>query len=186
MVFRVLLLFAIPMLILSCSSSINDADPPIANKEIHLKIKSSVLELGFSTREQVISMLGNPEKSVASAHGGEDFYWDDLIEDTYSNPNLTIIYPRKTDRIVQMIYRPTPGEQFEGIYGTDQDSSIEILKQKFSENKKKYDIVGTTTIWLSYFESRAPIYNISCGYQFKDNSLFAINYMIDGDWKSKK
>ena len=158
-----------------------DKNPPF-DKGMILQTKDCEFVLGYSLRDNIIKKLGNPQNTLIHQNGGEDWNWDNMTIDEYKNKGLKLIYSEK-DRLIQIIYQPNIEDSYTSIFNITSKITMNELKRVLVNNKIDYSEASPNVLWVNYFSSDIPMFNVTCGFKFNDqNRIVTINYGIDGSW----
>jgi hypothetical protein len=176
--FLILIIFFLA--VFSCYSDVND--PPFG-KELKLRISNTELILGFTNLDQVEKKLGKPEKAEFEKHGGEEFYWENIETYHYFNDTLSLIFSIGNGRLIQIVFKPKQSDKYEVFWGVSNISTRSEIEKEISRKGLAIDKSGNIT-WFTFYESRKPIFIVSCALKFTENgNLATLNYMVDAPWK---
>jgi hypothetical protein len=143
------------------------------------------LVIGYTTISYVNDVLGEPDTSSVDEYGGEDFYWENLLDNTYYDGKLRLIFSIDKGILVQMIFRPEKGDKYSTFLNVDEKKDKDEVFEAIKKSGREFEIVKEKTIWVDYYKSEAPPYYmyVSSGLQFNDdNSLYAINHFVNAPW----
>ena len=160
-----------------CNSQENN--PPFSN-EIFLKYKNVTMILGYSSLSDVKGLY-EPYKSEKLKHGGEDFYWENMIRQIYFNNKLKLIFSVEKDRLIQIVFIPEKGDKYTMFCGISEKNNRDQILEIFESKKMKLSFTETSTFWVDYLET--DDFNVICGFQFdNEGKIEAINFHIDAPW----
>lgn len=178
---RVFMVIVFVLLSLSCFGG-NDAPP--FSRGVYLNYQGAKLIIGYTTISYVNDALGEPDTSATPEYGGEDFFWDNLLENTYYGGKLLLIFSVDKGVLIQIIFKPLKGDKYTSFLGINEQSCQDEIRKNIKDGD--YDFVtarNSTTIWLYYYKRETPYLNVACGFQFNDDeSLYALNYHADASW----
>ncbi|GHT94453.1 hypothetical protein FACS1894141_1130 [Spirochaetia bacterium] len=176
------IIFVVFMLIVSVLCFGESGDPPFP-REVYLEYKGAKLIVGYTTIADVASVLGQPDNSTTSAHGGEGFYWNNLLMNTYFNGKLTLVFSIDKDRLIQVGLKPSKEDRYTTFVVIDETNNRTDILALLNSKRYNIDITPKGTIWLDYFVRKEPYLGVFCGFQFNDDqTLYALNYQIDSVW----
>jgi hypothetical protein len=178
---KVFLAIAVVLASLSCAGG-ND-NPPFS-RGVYLNYQDAKLVIGYTTIAYVNDVLGEPETSVISEHGGDGFYWENLLDNTYCDGRLSLIFSIDKGVLIQIVFRPVKGDEYTSFLNINDQNGRDKILDAFK--KSNYDFVmveNSTTIWLTYYKREEPYLEVVCGLQFnEEQSLYALNYHVNAPW----
>ena len=158
-----------------------DNNPPF-NKGMVLKTNNYEFILGYSLRNEIIRKMGNPQNTIKKKYGGEDWNWKNMTIDEYQLKKFTLVYS-DSDKLIQIIFKPSAEDKYTSIFNITDKTTIDELIKILDKNKVKYSKASKEVLWIDYFTSKVPMFNVTCGFEFNNqNRISIINYAVDGPW----
>jgi hypothetical protein len=178
---RIFMVIIFSLLSLSCFSG--DDNPPFP-RGVYLDYQGAKLIIGYTTISYVNDVLGEPEETKTSKYGGEDFFWENMLENTYFSGRLLLIFSMDKEVLIQIIFKPSKEDEYSSLLGINERSGREGILKAMQKSRYSFETVqNSSTIWLYYYKRDEPYLNVACGFQFNDSqSLYALNYHVDASW----
>jgi hypothetical protein len=178
---RAFMAMAFVLFSVSCFGG-NDA-PPFP-RGTYLNYRGANLIIGYTTISYANEVLGEPDTSEISKYGGEDFFWENLLENTYFGEKLLLIFSIDKEVLIQIIFKPLKEDKYTSLLDIDNQSGRDKILEAVKKSNYSFETVrNSTTIWLYYYKRETPYMNVACGFQFnEDESLYALNYHVDASW----
>lgn len=178
---RILAVMACALASLSCFGG--DKAPPFS-RDVRLDYQGAELIIGYTTISYVNDVFGEPDTSVVSKYGGEDFFWENMLKNTYFGGNLRLTFSIDKEVLIQIIFTPLKEDAYAGFLNIDGQSGRDKILNAVKESGYGFDLVeNSTTIWLYYYQRDEPYLYVACGFQFNDDqSLHALNYQVNAPW----
>ena len=179
---KILIVIACVLTSLSCFGG--DNAPPFS-RDVRLDYHGAELIVGYTTISYVNNVLWKPDTSVVSKHGGEDFFWENMLENTYFDGKLCLIFSIDKEVLIQIIFKPLKEDVYAGFLNINEQSSRDEILNAVKGSGYSFDLVeNSTTIWLYYYQRDEPYLYAACGFQFNDDqSLRALNYHVNAPWE---
>jgi hypothetical protein len=177
-------MFMVGVMVLALFSCYGGSGNPPFSRGVCLNYQGAELIIGYTTISYVNDVLGEPDESVVKKHGGDGFYWENMLKNTYSNGKLLLIFSRDKEVLIQIIFCPLEEDEYIGFLNiNNQNGREEILEAVKKSSYNFTPVEDSTTIWIDYYERETPYLKVTCGLQFNDDqSLYALNYHVDAPW----
>jgi hypothetical protein len=175
--------FLVIVAVLVSLSCVRGNDNPPFSRGVYLNYQGAKLVIGYTTIAYVNDVLGEPEESVISEHGGDGFYWENLLDNTYCDGRLSLIFSIDKEVLIQIVFRPAKEDKYTSFLKINNQNGRDKISDAVQKSNYSFELLKSGTIWLTYYGREEPYLEVVCGLQFNDDqSLYALNYHVDASW----